>query len=147
MKVKDAVNTPCKGCPFAKHSKSGELGGSPVTVYVGQAHLPMWLPCHSERGYAGEESCNSMDKIGQCSGAARLRKKLGDKWGMDYEERGVAIQDDPDGKAFDSIEEFVEHHAGVKHEAIDVDVISYYMKLEMDKVKQNAHRCVKIVER
>jgi hypothetical protein len=146
MKLKEACKKPCKGCPFARHVKPGELGGSPVEVYVGQAHLKMWLPCHAEREYADKESVNKMDVTGQCSGAARLRKKLAKKWDIDFDP--IATQDDPDNLGFNSIEEFVEHHTqqklGVEH--IDSDVISLYMHIEMQKVKDNAHRCVRKVE-
>jgi len=147
--LKPPVKTPCKGCPFSKTGKAGELGGSPVETYIGQVHLPMYLPCHAQPNYAGKQCDVTVHH--QCSGAARFRKKLllkakakrVEELGVPEAEDmkiaetfgGLGIQDDPDGKAFDTIEEFCEHHTGKKFsKKLPEHVIQSCMDMEMSKL-------------
>jgi hypothetical protein len=66
---------PCKGCPFRRDTPAGDLGGSPTTTYVGQAHGPFWLPCHNSAGYGPETRRDPTHH--QCAGAAIFRANTG----------------------------------------------------------------------
>lgn len=71
------ANRPCKSCPFlAKENPTKEdLGGASVETYIGQARGPFWLPCHSDKNYAGKQS--NPDLVTQCRGAAIFRANIG----------------------------------------------------------------------
>lgn len=66
--------TPCADCPFRK--KTGVLGGSPPETYVGQAHGPFFLPCHSTHDHTKLEARLNRDNT-QCAGAAIFRANIG----------------------------------------------------------------------
>lgn len=65
---------PCPACPFSRAVAPGALGGSPVEVYVGQAHGPFVLPCHAAAGYS---PATTTPDTPQCAGAAIFRANLG----------------------------------------------------------------------
>ena len=74
--VKSKKKTPCKECPFRKNnSLTGDKpGGSDVSIYIGQAQGPFWLPCHLEKGYHGVNS--NTGEVNQCAGAAIFRANV-----------------------------------------------------------------------
>ena len=139
MSLVPAVKKPCQACPFSKSVKSVTLGGSHTDVYIGQIHLPMWLPCHTDNKYADKSS--DVNKVHQCSGASRLRKKLLKEPQM-FHEDPIALQDDPDGKAFDSIQDFVKHHTGNDTAYIDWDYIDDCKLAELSKLTQTNYKPV-----
>lgn len=102
---------PCSGCPFARHCEPGATGGAPATVYVGQAHAPMFLPCHMTPGYA-EDRNNSANP--QCAGAAiyrantRALETVPENWKRSLH----VLPADPEGAtgAFRTPEELLAHH-------------------------------------
>lgn len=63
---------PCKTCPFSRSSTPGELGGSPVGTFVGQAYRSFWLPCHECIDYS-DPQWRYQYKANQCAGAAIYR--------------------------------------------------------------------------
>ena len=67
---------PCPGCPYSPKCPPGELGGSGITVYLGQAAGPFLLHCHSAEGYSPEASRANPD-LTQCAGAAIYRANTG----------------------------------------------------------------------
>lgn len=69
----NACAKPCPGCPFARATPPGEIGGSSPLVYLGQAAGPYYLPCHNSPGYA--ENRRSFDHL-QCAGAAIFRTHI-----------------------------------------------------------------------
>ena len=71
-----AVKRPCAECPFSKTVQPGTLGGSDVSVYVGQAIGPFWLPCHMDTDFQDPNWKQDITKA-QCAGAAIFRANLG----------------------------------------------------------------------
>jgi hypothetical protein len=65
---------PCPDCPFSRKVAPGALGGSPVEVYVGQAHGPFVLACHDAKGY---DPATVTPDSPQCAGAAIFRANIG----------------------------------------------------------------------
>lgn len=105
---------PCPGCPFSRKCKPGELGGSPVETYIGQAHAPFWLPCHEDANY--EDKSSDVNEVAQCAGAAIFRANIGLSLLMP-----PAILVLPHGgeDVFSTIREFVSHHCDLSDEEID----------------------------
>jgi hypothetical protein len=66
--------TPCKECPFARHTEPGATGGSDPTVYIGQAIGPFLLSCHMDPNY---EKDPRSPHLMQCAGAAMFRSNIG----------------------------------------------------------------------
>ncbi len=70
--------TPCAACPFRRTTAPGcqtqgvSLGGSPSFTYIGQAHGPFWLPCHSTHNYKDPVARRDPSNL-QCAGAAIYR--------------------------------------------------------------------------
>ena len=95
---------PCGSCPFSKKSKPGALGGSNITVYLGQLCGPFVLPCHCQKGYQGNDTPIEAE---QCAGAAILRRATGIYQHMP---KGILILPEGDPDAFGSVTEFIEHH-------------------------------------
>lgn len=96
--------TPCRDCPFARHTEPGCTGGSSVMTYVGQAQGPFFLPCHNSPGY--EEDRNSKQHE-QCAGAAIFRSNIEvqDRLPLDL----LRLPKDTES-VFETLEEFIVHH-------------------------------------
>lgn len=67
---------PCRGCPFSPSVKPGDLGGSPVETFLGQAAGPFMLHCHAAPGYSPAAS-RANPHLRQCAGAAIYRANTG----------------------------------------------------------------------
>jgi hypothetical protein len=81
------------------------LGGSPIQVYLGQIVGPFVLPCHSQKGYQGNDTPIS---AGQCAGAAVFRANIGVDDMMPDALLHLEAGSDPN--VFGSLEEFMTHH-------------------------------------
>lgn len=103
-----AVAKPCKGCPFARETEPGELGGGNPLTFIGQAHGPFWLPCHSAGAYAAKESDPA--KVPQCAGAAIYRTHTGRDALMPS---GIAVLPADRERVFSNPTEFLAHHTGL----------------------------------
>lgn len=105
------LTKPCKECPFARHCTPGATGGAPAVVYVGQAHAPMYLPCHMSAGYAEDRNDFSNP---QCAGAAIYRANLDAlaDWPEHLKRRLHVLPADPTGAtgAFRTPEDLLAHH-------------------------------------
>jgi hypothetical protein len=99
----------CATCPFSKRSTPGELGGSPVEMFVGQAYGAFWLPCHEAVDYS-DPNWKQKYEAAQCAGAAIYRSNCHPA------KRPVALLNlpaDSDENVFKSPAEFVAHHMRV----------------------------------
>lgn len=102
---------PCSDCPFHKNIEPGNLGGSPVGVYIAQLFLGMWLPCHTDPNYIdGDDNRgkNDFEKVHPCRGAALVRANAAMK-------PTAAMPDFEQDKqyAFSGVIEFMAHHTGM----------------------------------
>lgn len=68
---------PCQQCPFARSCPSGQLGGSTPDVYIGQAHGPFVLSCHSDGEYEQATALEKWQELTPCAGAAIYRANTG----------------------------------------------------------------------
>ena len=100
------LKKPCKGCPFAKATPSGETGGSEVPVYLGQARGPFILNCHNATDMDKEGWVEDLIKVPQCAGAAMFRNVMG--WDVDLP--AVLQRLESDGSVWDNPEDFMVHH-------------------------------------
>lgn len=97
----------CKSCPFSRQCEPGELGGSEVGTYVGQAVGPFFLPCHSAKGYKGNNTTLESGAP-QCAGAAIFRANIGRSELMPGPLLKLFADSDPN--VFDTLQEFIAHH-------------------------------------
>ncbi len=100
---------PCAACPFSRTVAPGATGGSPPLMYIGQAHGPFFLPCHSEHDYTKEEERRD-HRNPQCAGAAIFRENVGVSKLMPP---GIHKLPGNTDKVFASAAEFLAHHYGV----------------------------------
>lgn len=101
---------PCKECPFSRECPSGHLGGGRPTTFIGQAHGPFVLSCHSDSEYEQSTAIEKWQELTPCAGAAMYRANTGrDKLMPD------AIYKLPENRelVFSSPEEFLVHHADI----------------------------------
>ena len=103
------MKTPCPECPFYRRVKPGALGGSPPEVYVGQAVLPFWLPCHKSSNYAGKAS--DVNEVSECHGAATFRANIRDQL-VATNPALLSLPEDKE-RVFGSLAEFYAHHHGI----------------------------------
>ena len=103
------MKKPCKECPFARTIEPGRLGGSPPEVYVGQAVLPFWLPCHESANYEGKAS--DVNQVQECHGAAIFRANIKDRIIADNDAL-LHLPEDRES-VFASLAEFYAHHHGI----------------------------------
>ncbi len=124
--------SPCSECPFSRACPPGELGGAPVSVYIAQAILGFWLPCHKSSSYRGKESLAS--ECEQCAGAAMFRTAIGRP-----PTSGLLSLQPDSRKSFSSIADFYAHHTGCTmdeaREATPVHVVQEWMRLELGSTK------------
>jgi hypothetical protein len=129
---------PCKECPFRRDNtlpKDGKPGGSPVMTYVGQIVGPFWLPCHSDKNYAGKRS--DTNKVSQCAGAAIYRTNIGVDKKMP---EGIFLLPKDEELVFKNHGEFINHFIpNVKVEDAnkvikEFNLEEYHLKLEMENV-------------
>lgn len=95
----------CGSCPFSMTCKPGELGGSPITVYLGQIVGPFVLPCHSQKGYEGNDTPIEAE---QCAGAAVFRANIGVADMMPEMLLSLPALSDPN--VFPTLTSFIRHH-------------------------------------
>lgn len=99
-----SVSKPCPTCPFRRDVKPGELGGSPIGMFIGQVNGPFWLPCQTCTNYDDPNWKSDYSKP-QCAGAATFRSNMG--W------RGspsLALLPPDRTLVFGNFAEFVAHH-------------------------------------
>ena len=101
----DQRNKACGSCPFSKNSKPGALGGSSITVYLGQIVGPFVLPCHSTKGYKGNATGIEAES---CAGAAVFRANIGVADMMPDALLHLPALSDPD--VFPTLSAFIKHH-------------------------------------
>ena len=106
------MKKPCKECPWARTVEPGRLGGSPPEVYIGQAVLPFWLPCHESANYEGKAS--DVNQVQECHGAAIFRANIKDKIIADNDAL-LHLPEDRD-LVFSTLAEFYAHHRGISVE-------------------------------
>lgn len=110
---------PCKTCPWSRSVGVGETGGAHPFKFIGQAHGPFWLPCHSSPGY---EADRRNQEHRQCAGAAIYRANSGasehipDQLHRLPEDRELV---------FASPEEFLAHHASMTLEEAGEEMRKY----------------------
>lgn len=113
---------PCKGCPFARDTAPGALGGkSGPEVYIGQTEGGFWLPCHKnyDPNQPQEWTADKVKDFSQCAGAAIFRANVGVKlpaFALKLPEDKV--------KVFATYAEFLSHH----HGGIDVECAEEFLK-------------------
>ena len=99
----------CKSCPFSRTCTPGELGGSPITTYLGQIAGPFFLPCHSIENYKGNnETIHDCKVGGQCAGTAVFRANIGVDSMMPDALLHLPALSDPN--VFATLPEFIKHH-------------------------------------
>lgn len=99
----------CATCPFSKRSKPGELGGSPIEMFVGQAYGAFWLPCHEATDYSDPNWKEKYDTP-QCAGAAIYRSNCHP---ADRPATLLNLPAGSDTNVFTSVTDFVAHHMQV----------------------------------
>ena len=102
------MKKPCKTCPWRKGSPKLTVtkSGDPAR-FVGQAHGPFWLPCHSSSGY--DENTRNVEHK-QCVGAAMFRDLVGVAERLPAQ---LAKQKGDPNIVFGSPAEFLAHHAQI----------------------------------
>lgn len=63
---------PCSTCPFRRDCVPGELGGSPVETFIGQAFGAFWIPCHECIDYT-DPHWREQYHASQCAGVSIYR--------------------------------------------------------------------------
>lgn len=72
------VKTPCPSCAFRRDITPGALGGSTPETFIGQAHGPFQIPCHTHYGERSYSEVHAQcEAIPQCAGAAIYRANVG----------------------------------------------------------------------
>ena len=101
--------TPCGTCPFARRTKPGTLGGSPIETFAGQAHGPFLLPCHQGKGYVQDADtvANDPERVEECAGAAIFRANVG---ATERLPEGLLRLDVDTLLVFATFDEFAQHH-------------------------------------
>jgi len=113
------LKRPCKGCPFSRKTEPGALGGSPVAVYIGQAALNFWLPCHSNQDYTTDQGRRDLSTQ-QCAGAASFRSVCQRFATLPEVLHSLPYQPE----VFASHEEMVRHHLQIPDdEPLELDVL------------------------
>jgi hypothetical protein len=110
---------PCKTCPWSRKIEPGQTGGAHPFKFIGQAEGPFWLPCHSSPGY--EEDRRNQEHR-QCAGAAMYRDLAG------IAERlpdGLHRLEGDAELVFASPAEFLAHHAKMKPEEAEEEMLRY----------------------
>ena len=106
---------PCSTCPFRRDCVPGELGGSPVETFIGQAFGAFWIPCHECIDYT-DPNWREQYHAGQCAGAAIYRNNCHPAERPDMLLVLPASMD----LVFASPAEFMAHHHGIsEREAMD----------------------------
>jgi hypothetical protein len=103
---------PCGSCPFTRASKPGELGGSPVDIYIGQAYGPFVLPCHCACNFDDPNWKDKSLDTPQCAGAAIFRANIG--VAPNLPDAIHALPADRE-RVFSNEEELVAHHVGISY--------------------------------
>jgi hypothetical protein len=128
---------PCKECPFARACESGKLGGATPTKFVGQAHGPFVLSCHSDGEYDQSTALAKWDTLAPCAGAAIYRANTGRA-----ELMPEAIYSLPEDRetVFSSAAEFLAHHTGLPlaHEELFLKLVPLdrLLALELSQLQE-----------
>lgn len=113
---------PCAGCPFARATPSGKLGGSAPEVYIGQIVAGFWLPCHSDKNYAGKLS--RPNQVSQCAGSAIFRKNIG----LDFMMPDHILILRENNRVFKTLYHFYAHHTGMSLRRAAIEVATQMTK-------------------
>lgn len=107
---------PCKTCAFRRDIAPGSTGGSPPSVYIGQAMAGMWMPCHETYEEGVHHKDQHPSRAPQCAGFAIYRKNTGCDNPV-----SAGLLDLPEDKklVFESHAEFAAHHYEVPVEAAE----------------------------
>lgn len=126
----------CATCPFSSKSKPGELGGSPVEMFVGQAYGPFFLPCHEATDYSNPDWKQQYD-VPQCAGAAIYRANCHPAKRPDML---LHLEAGSDETVFKSPAGFVAHHMGVPEPIAEmlVNTVTPEMLYEVELNKSEA---------
>ena len=95
---------PCGGCPFARTTAPGALGGNIPVTYVEQAALSFWLPCHKHVEFDDPGWKQDKSKP-QCAGAAIYRANRAKRM-----PRTILSLPPNKEKVFATPKEFICHH-------------------------------------
>lgn len=139
----------CAECVFNRKCEPGALGGSDVTVYIGQVYAPFSIPCHLHCDFNDPEwkMKAGPGQTPQCAGTATFRANLGMN-----EKRGTGkawdtlLTHEPDHETcFSSYAEFMAHHTGMTVEEAEV-VLSkpYYTPVQLAYAELNKANVRKI---
>lgn len=134
--------SPCHACPFARHCKPGALGGSHPDVYVGQAPLPFWLPCHQSDNYRHKES--DVNEVEQCAGAAIFRSNIGV---ADRMPSSLLSLPRDTARVFATLADFYAHHTGRSRIELAKMLTPEYVAAMMDKEWNDAQVRAQIYKR
>lgn len=111
---------PCSTCPFRRDCEPGQLGGSPVETFIGQAFGAFWIPCHECIDY-GDPNWRLQYEANQCAGTAIYRSNCHPA------ERPPELLVLPENKdlVFASPAEFMAHHGRIAVEEAQRFLDSY----------------------
>lgn len=126
---------PCKTCPFSRTSTPGELGGSSVETYIGQAVGAFWIPCHECVDYS-DPNWRYQYKASQCAGLAIYRANCHPAIRPD-----TLLSLPPDKElVFSEPAEFIAHHYYIPVEAARaaLEVITPERLLEIEMKRSGA---------
>lgn len=100
---------PCSTCPFRRDCTPGELGGSPVETFIGQAFGAFLIPCHECIDYTDPDWKTNCVKVNQCAGVSIYRSNCDP-----MDRPGALLRLPPDKElVFATPAEFMAHHHGI----------------------------------
>lgn len=126
----------CSECVFNRKCEPGALGGSDVTVYIGQIYAPFAIPCHLHCDFNDPEwkLKAGPGQTPQCAGTATFRANLGMKELRDQTPAWAKLlTHEPDHETcFSSYAEFMAHHTGMTVEQAE-EALSrrYYRPIDL----------------
>lgn len=130
---------PCKSCPFSRKCPSGELGGSPPEVYIGQIRGPFFLPCHSTHDYHDIAARRDPGNA-QCAGAAIFRSNVGV---ADLMPTDIMYLPRDTGLIFSSYAEFLAFHSGctIEEAKAFLNMVPPKELLKIQSMRSGTQRC------
>ena len=136
------LTKPCGQCPFARWVKPGALGGSPVSMYLGQSIGPFMLPCHKACDFDDPEWKSKIGNVSQCAGAAIYRANVGVSAAMP---KGLLSLPKDTDNVFATHAEFMAHHLGMPIDQAERETRPLDMQLRLAYELQKPE--VKLVEK
>lgn len=121
---------PCSTCPFLRTCTPGQLGGSPVETFIGQAFGGFWIPCHEQIDYSDPGWRTKFDTP-QCAGTAIYRANC-----HPADRANLILVLPSSDTVFSSPAQFMAHHLRISVEEAENRLgrrpPSFYWMVEMD---------------